>query len=327
MNHGKAAFHDGPLVYAAIGGQYRLIARILDAREAVSLASDRHEVIDAFRAAINWGFTRIVELLLHRCPALAEPHLACLAARTNQLDIFKLLCPILDLPLGDFAFLTDAAGSGHLDFVSFCLENGASPIGNDVPSDELMHLRIPIQVACSRGYREVVKLLLKHGANPLDEQDRRHALPAAASGGYWRLVQDLLTAGAVACHNYRHSPLIVAVRNGQAKVVEVLLDSGIELWYKDWALCKAAEAGYDTIVRLLVERGAKIDAIDQYDMWETPIIHAMINGHPHVVRTLLKLGAKPVCPYPISNHSGVLELWKYPRVERYATESAVCPPA
>lgn len=44
-------------------------------------------------------------------------------------------------------------------------------------------------------------------------------------------------------------------------------------------------------------------------------MRAMEYGQPQIVRTLLGLGAKPHGPFLVSEHSGVLENWKYPRIE------------
>ncbi|KAG4411187.1 hypothetical protein IFR04_015678 [Cadophora malorum] len=212
------AFDNGPLVYAAIGGQYQLIARILDAREAASRVNDSSE---------------------HESP---------------------------------------------------------------------------LRLASAGGHRDIVKLLLDHGAMVTDYIQRFSSLSSAASHGHWEIVQDLLAAGSIPVHNQGFSPLMAAVRNGQVRAAEVLLDSGMELWYKDLALVTAAEKGYDTLVRLLVRRGANIN-FDR-DSGTSPIMRAMKYGQPQLVRTLLGLGAKPHGPFLVSEHSGVLENWKYPRVER-----------
>lgn len=72
------AFDNGPLVYAAIGGQYQLIARILDAREAASRVNDSSEVIlpfgllssGALRTLLNCCSTGAVRIVMWLFPAL-----------------------------------------------------------------------------------------------------------------------------------------------------------------------------------------------------------------------------------------------------------------
>lgn len=70
-----------------------------------------------------------------------------------------------------------ACRGGHLDVVKFLVEHGADVDGNTitffqrikrlfgyVPSDEFLH-NIPIVIASTRGFTEIVKFLLKKGAN------------------------------------------------------------------------------------------------------------------------------------------------------------------
>ncbi|KAK0105371.1 hypothetical protein ONS95_004253 [Cadophora gregata] len=308
-----SVFCKGPLVYAAIGGHLLLIARILDAREAASYTSDLSEVHFAFRAAITGGFTHIVELLLDRCETDSYMRLTRFAAQANQARIFHILCERLQTPLDDFRSLCHAARHGHINFVKMCLTNGANVNANATSVNKMWQQESPLFLACSGGYRDVVQLLLDHGAMVTDYMERWSSLSRAASHGHYEIVQDLLAAGSIPVHNYAWSPLMAAVRNGQARSVEVLLDSGMELWYKNQALETAAERGYDTVVRLLVQRGANID----YDGKSAtfPMIAAMLYCQPHIVRTLLELGAKLAGPFPISNYSGVVEQWKYPRLE------------
>lgn len=308
------AFDNGPLVYAAIGGQYRLIARILDAREAASRVNDSSEVNFAFRAAIFGGFTDIVKLLLDRCRTHSYMTLPSFAACANQPGIFHILCDRLQIALDDFRCLREAALYGHIDFVKLCLSHGANVNANATSDNKMWQHESPLRLASAGGHRDIVKLLLDHGAMVTDYIQRFSSLSSAASHGHWEIVQDLLAAGSIPVHNQGFSPLMAAVRNGQVRAAEVLLDSGMELWYKDLALVTAAEKGYDTLVRLLVRRGANIN-FDR-DSGTSPIMRAMKYGQPQIVRTLLGLGAKPHGPFLVSEHSGVLENWKYPRVER-----------
>lgn len=193
--------------------------------------------------------------------------------------------------MDDFRSLIEAARYGHIDFVSLCLANGTDVNANSSGVDNMWELESPLQIASSKGYRDIVQLLLSYGANATDYIENFSALSRAASHGHCEIIQDLLAAGSVPVRNERWSPLICAVRNGQLRAAEVLLDSGVELWHEDRALIFAARGSYETIVRLLVQRGVNIDGSA-----DSPLLEALAYGHRHVESALLELGAKPVDP-------------------------------
>ncbi|KAH7311984.1 ankyrin repeat-containing domain protein [Rhexocercosporidium sp. MPI-PUGE-AT-0058] len=326
-DRGAAIFHEGPLVCAAIGGQSLLIERILQARVAKGRETVHGDFYFAFRAAIWGGFTGIVKLLLSGEDKFGHMRLPSIAAAANQVEIFKLLCEHLHVPLDEPHNIGEAASYGHIDFVKLCLANGVDVNRSYSRIPDAWEIESPLYYASSRGYRDIVQLLLSYGANATDYINRWSSLSGAASHGHCEIMQDLLAAGSVPVHDHRWSPLNSAVRNGQVRAVEVLLDSGLELWYKDYALVMAAEGGHETIVRLLARRGANLNGYIKNQTLTSPMLEAMIHGHPHIVRILLELGAKPVGPFPISDQSGVLEKGKYPRIDESRVKPAIIPSA
>ncbi|KAH7311986.1 ankyrin repeat-containing domain protein [Rhexocercosporidium sp. MPI-PUGE-AT-0058] len=186
------------------------------------------------------------------------------AASVNRFDILRLLCERLQVPLNNLRHLNEAARYGHLGFVKLCIANGAIVNGNATPQRQKWDLESPLYVAASREYRNVVKFLLAAGADPTNPQVNEQALTGAARAGHHHLV------------------------------VEVLLDSGIELWYKDISLSVAARKGYESLVRLLVSRGARVDGIESptLDGLDPPMLEAMKYRHGNVVNVLRELGAK-----------------------------------
>ena len=89
------------------------------------------------------------------------------------------------------------------------------------------------------------------------------------------------------------TPLMRASRNGHTEVARLLLERGAELEAKDpdgrTSLMWAAFNGHTEVVCLLLDRGADIEARDKDD-W-TPLIWASSYGHTEVFRLLLDRGA------------------------------------
>jgi ankyrin repeat protein len=56
------------------------------------------------------------------------------------------------------------------------------------------------------------------------------------------------------------------------------------------ALFRAAENGYDRVVKILIEHHANLEALDRYG--RTPLFPAALKGHVEVVSTLIKANAK-----------------------------------
>ncbi|CZT48409.1 uncharacterized protein RSE6_09095 [Rhynchosporium secalis] len=256
------AFGQSLLINAAGGGQLSLVVRIMDARTSAGYIMDNYELTIALRAAILGGHQDTVNLLL---------------APKNGVDIFNVLCKRLKVPKSHVELLVEAAYNGHIDFVKLCLANGA-----DV--NELL-------------FQKGWKLLLAAGARPTDYTCRWHSLTAAAQRGHHEIVADLLAADVVPAHHGNWNPLVTSCNYGQSRAVEVLLDSGVELWYKERALGIAAGRGSESIVRLLVSRGAEIDGSDCVSHGsEPPMKEAMSNVQQNVVRVLGELEAKDVIP-------------------------------
>jgi ankyrin repeat protein len=97
------------------------------------------------------------------------------------------------------------------------------------------------------------------------------------------------------------STLISAAWEGNAKQVEVLLNSGADPNGCDdklgCPLIAAAYSGSIDAVTLLFNRGARIDATDKKGM--TALMNASLNGKAEVVRLLLSKGADVnVATYP-----------------------------
>jgi hypothetical protein len=117
--------------------------------------------------------------------------------------------------------------------------------------------------ALPHGEFEAVEALIRNGA-PID-------LPVAAALGR---TEDFRRVLATADDDDRHRALALASQFGHAEIVRLLLDAGgdpnrynpVGAHSHSTPLHQAAAGGHDQVVRLLVERGARLDAKDT--MWQ-----------------------------------------------------------
>ncbi|RVD89722.1 uncharacterized protein DFL_000717 [Arthrobotrys flagrans] len=118
----------------------------------------------------------------------------------------------------------------------------------------------------------------------------------AAYAGVYESMTGMLdrSADLEAKDKWGRTPLMWAVRNGHEAVVRLLVDRGADLEAKNntWgqtSLMSAAENGHEAVVRLLVGRGANLEAKDRWG--QAPLMSASRNGYEAVVRLLVDRGA------------------------------------
>lgn len=92
------------------------------------------------------------------------------------------------------------------------------------------------------------------------------------------------------------TPLHWAAEQGNARAIGILLDHGADLHAQQIAGATplhlaAGRSGDPEVVRLLLARGARVDALNRLRM--TPLINAAATGRKEVVALLLAAGADP----------------------------------
>jgi len=157
-----------------------------------------------------------------------------------------------------------------------------------------------LATAASRGYAEVVSLLLDLGAdiNAVGGSSKSTPLRRAISSGHAEVVSLLLDRGAdinAVGGSSKSTPLGRAASSGHVEVVSLLLDRGADInavWgsSKTTALAEAALLGHVEVVSLLLDRGANINAIGGSSK-STALGRAAFSGHLEVVTLLLDRGA------------------------------------
>ncbi|KAK6440972.1 RAS2 protein [Oleoguttula sp. CCFEE 5521] len=153
-------------------------------------------------------------------------------------------------------------------------------------------------VAAVEGHQQIVQLLLETGV-PVDEMSRMYgtALLGAASRDRVEVVRVLLKHGADANATGGHEPYKRALHAsaviGSTTLARLLLSSGAEIDAQGpnglTALGMACQHGKPEIVRLLLERGAQPNPQHQHYGFEVKI--ASERGHYKVVKLLLAWGA------------------------------------
>jgi len=94
------------------------------------------------------------------------------------------------------------------------------------------------------------------------------------------------------CSAYARTPLMIAVENGNLKMVETILALGaavdVTTQQGFTALHLAASLGHTVICSTLIEAGASTDAKAEHGV--TPLLTAAQNGHVETVRALIAIG-------------------------------------
>jgi len=162
-------------------------------------------------------------------------------------------------------------------------------------SPDKMQLNSSLFSVVSRGDDTAVRDLLKKGADANARDDNGCTpIARAASGGYVATVRLLLESGADVNTPCNHGPnaLSLASSRGQEAIVLLLLEKGADVNRVGqqglYPISDAIEAGHAGIFRALIEHGAEINVRYSY---YTPLIHAAQKGRAEIVKMLLDRGA------------------------------------
>ena len=156
----------------------------------------------------------------------------------------------------------------------------------------------PVADAAMAGDRATVKTLLQEGSDVNAAQgDGTTALHWAAMKNDAELAQMLVYAGGNVKATTRlggNTPLVIAARNGNAAVVDVLLKAGADAKLATTTgttpLMLASASGSVEAVKALLDAGADVEAKES-SMEQTPLMFAAANTRVDVMKALIAAGA------------------------------------
>ena len=193
--------------------------------------------------------------------------LALAAMNGNAAMIGKLLDAGVDpnrANAGGETALMTAARTGSVDAVQLLLDRGAS-----VDASDTVHSQTALMWAVIENHPDVVKLLLSRGADAnahtnvtITKGEYVPARPAAASG------TGIIRQRALPTPNGGMTPLLFAIRDGNAGMMRLLLDHGADLNQTSGnhtsPLIIALLNGQVALASELLDRGADPNAADDY---------------------------------------------------------------
>lgn len=154
-------------------------------------------------------------------------------------------------------------------------------------------------IACSKGYLNVVKMLLSKDAN-LEHKDKKgfNSLLHAASSGHDVIVDLLLEKGAkieAEVDRTKDTALSLACASGHIKVIDMLLSRGANKEHRNVSdyspLSQAASIGNIEAMELLLHHGAEINSRTNSKLGISALMLAAMNGHLQAVKLLLERGS------------------------------------
>lgn len=190
--------------------------------------------------------------------------------------------------------LTEAVESGRTDVVEYLVE-----LGMDVNHLTEGTLDInPLQLAASKGNKEMLQFLLSKGADLQRRNKRGHvACHTAILSEQFEIARLLLDRGTdlESTDKMGHTPLHYAGLMGNLALTGILLDKGSNLESKSNSgltpLHCACKSGHVECAELLIRKGAKVDSrgVDG----DEPIYYAAKQGHVDIIQLLVTHGASP----------------------------------
>jgi ankyrin repeat protein len=289
-------FRNTPLHWALIRSKPDVAAIVIDAGADVTLKGD------GGNTPLHWaalsGYNDIVRKLVKRGAKVnvqnsidETPILWALnEGHRGTADLLKSLGAHYDMRLHEAAKHGDSASVERL------LKNSPALLETRDPKGYT-----PLLLASQECHLEVVRLLLRRGANPNYWAGKRYTALYLAAGSLKKdaplVVKALLDGHAkIDARDYDcDTPILNAAQRGRIETVNFLVVRGASVndrggeWHTP--LTHAIMAGRSDMVEFLIKNKAEVNGEDVYH--ETPVIYGVRSGNVTVIRLLLTAGASP----------------------------------
>ena len=284
--HGKYYTTRGKaLEVASLAGHEETVCLLLQLRFSKDLTKKD------FRKAIHYGarggHTRIVSILIE------NTFNKCSADWWNAIqDVFLI-----------------ASYHGHGELVKLMLEKGVNI--NLTKQEGVFGYPSALLLAASRGHKHILQLLFDHGISRDVVYEScansgivdNTAMTMSAENGYEEVVQLLIDYGTDVNAQLRGGFVIQrAARSGQSSMLNFLLNRGADLnglsedgrhLVGEIMLVDAVRKGQLPIVNILIQAGVPPNNSDELI---DPVLAAMAYGQTHVLKALIKQGARQLDP-------------------------------
>lgn len=290
--------HDTALTLACAGGHEELVDLLI--KRGANIEHRDKKGFTPLILAATAGHEKVVEALIN-CGAELEAQsertkdtplsLACSGGRYEVVELLlKVGANKEHRNVSDYTPLSLAASGGYVNIIKLLLNNGA-----EINSRTGSKLGIsPLMLAAMNGHTAAVRLLLDMGSdiNAQIETNRNTALTLACFQGRHEVVSLLLDRKANVEHRAKTglTPLMEAASGGYIEVGRVLLDKGADVnaapvpSSRDTALTIAADKGHLKFVDLLLARSAAVEVKNKKG--NSPLWLAANGGHLGVVEAL-----------------------------------------
>ncbi len=297
------ANHDTALTLACAGGHTELVTLLLS-RGANIEHRDKKGFTPLIHAATSGHLAACETLIEHGADLEAQSErtkdtalsLACSGGRHEIVELLlRHNANKEHRNVSDYTPLALAASGGYLTIIRLLLSYGA-----EINSRTGSKLGIsPLMLAAMNGHAAAVSLLADMGSdiNAQIETNRNTALTLACFQGRHEVVGILIDKRANIEHRAKTglTPLMEAASGGYVEVGRVLLDKGADInaapvpSSRDTALTIAADKGHYRFVELLISRGAPVDVKNKKG--QTALWLACNGGHLDVVQLLVSANA------------------------------------
>lgn len=313
-------------LFAAVGtGDLNLIELLLDHGADANLGNEAG--LKPLHAAVHTRDPELVQLLLERgaAPTAVDKDGATplhLAAESAALPVVEVLLDhgmnVGAMSSGSRTALHSAAAGGNSQVVELLLSRGLDLAARSDAGWTALHF------AARNGHAEVIRLFLERGLTPLARTEQAEGvLHFAAGSGDADAVGLLLAAGldVRARDDDGWTPLHWAALDGSPDVTETLLVHGADLNAKSkgdkrTALHIAATGGHIRVMRLLLDRGARLKEKDR-EGWLP--LHLAGRSNVDAVQLLLNWGS-PQTRNDMSRMLSQAAIGNAPDVAKFALE-------